>query len=172
MGDDANAIKYFKQAGTLLPNDPLAPLNLAMIYDKQGKVVESKPIYEQIVKMDPGNVLALNNLAMIMADQGSDLDVALSYAERAKQKVPANIDISDTLGLIYIKKNLSDQAINIFTDIVKKDPNRYIFHYHLAMAYYQKGDRMNAKKSAQMALTKAPPKQDEQKIRELLAKCG
>ncbi len=171
-GDDANAIKYFKQAGTLLPNDPLAPLNLAMIYDRMGKSGESKPIYEQIVKVDPGNVLALNNLAMIMADQGSDLDLALTYAERAKQKFPSNIDISDTLGLIYIKKNLSDQAINLFADIVKKDPNRYIFHYHLAMAYYQKGDKMNAKKSAQMALTKAPPKQDEQKIRELLAKCG
>ncbi len=172
MGDDTNAIKYFKQAGTLLPNDPLAPLQLAMIYDKQGKSTDSKPIYEQIVKMDPGNVLALNNLAMIMADQGSDLDVALSYAERAKQKLPTNIDISDTLGLIYIKKNLSDQAINIFADIVKKDPNRYIFHYHLAMAYYQKGDKMNAKKSAQMALTKTPPKEEEQRIRELLAKCG
>lgn len=172
MGDDANSIKYFKQAETLLPNDPLAPLNLAMIYDRMGKPLESKPIYERVVKLDPGNVLALNNLAMIMADQGSDLDLALTYAERAKQKVPGSIDISDTLGLIYIKKNLSDQAINIFADIVKKDPNRYIFHYHLAMAYYQKGDKMNAKKAAQTALTKAPPKQDEQKIRELLAKCG
>ncbi|MBM3760667.1 MAG: tetratricopeptide repeat protein [Acidobacteria bacterium] len=136
MGDDANAIKYFKQAGTLLPNDPLAPLNLAMIYDRMGKQAESKPIYEQVVKLDPGNVLALNNLAMIMADQGSDLDLALSYAERAKQKLPTNTDISDTLGLIYIKKNLADQAINIFADIVKKDPNRYVYHYHLAMAYY------------------------------------
>jgi tetratricopeptide (TPR) repeat protein len=172
MGDDANAIKYFKQAGTLLPNDPLAPLNLAMIYDRQGRPDQSKPVYEQVVKLDPGNVLALNNLAMIMADQGTDLDLALSYAERAKQKLPNNTDISDTLGLIYIKKNFSDQAINIFTDIVKKDPNRYIYHYHLAMAYYQKGDKMNAKKAAQTALTKAPPKQDEEKIRELLAKCG
>ncbi len=172
MGDDENAIKYFKQAGALLPNDPLAPLNLAMIYDRLGKTAESKPIYEQVVKLDPGNVLALNNLAMIMADQGSDLDLALSYAERAKQKLPTNLDISDTLGLIYIKKNLADQAINIFNDIVKKDPNRYIYHYHLAMAFYQKGDKANAKKAAQAALTKAPPKQDEQRIRELLAKCG
>jgi tetratricopeptide (TPR) repeat protein len=172
MGDDANAIKYFRQAGTLLPNDPLAPLNVAMIYDRMGKSSESKPIYEQVVKLDPGNVLALNNLAMIMADQGTDLDMALSYAERAKQKLPGNMDVSDTLGLIYIKKNLADQAINIFTDILRKDPNRYIYHYHLAMAYYQKGDKMNAKKSAQTALSKTPTKQDEQRIRELLAKCG
>ncbi len=172
MGDDQNAIKYFRQAGTLLPNDPLAPLNLAMIYDRLGKPLESKPIYEQVVKLDPGNVLALNNLAMIMANEGTDLDLALTYAERAKQKLPTNMDISDTLGLIYIKKNLSDQAINIFSDIVKKDPNQYIYHYHLAMAFYQKGDKLNAKKAAQTALTKAPPKHEEDKIKELLAKCG
>jgi tetratricopeptide (TPR) repeat protein len=172
MGDDANAIKYFRQAGTLLPNDPLAPLNIAMIYDRMGKPLESKPLYEQVVKLDPGNVLALNNLAMILADQGQDLDIALSYAERAKQKLPSNPDISDTLGLIYIKKNLSDQAITIFNDIVKKDPNRYDYHYHLAMAYFQKGDKANAKKAAQTALTKTPPKSEEQRIRDLLAKCG
>ena len=143
-----------------------------MIYDRQGKVADSKPLYEQIVKADPGNVLALNNLAMILAEQGTELDMALTYAERAKQKLPSNIDVADTLGLIYIKKNLSDQAIGVFNDIVKKDPNRSIFHYHLAMAYYQKGDKPNAKKSAQNALTKTPPKPEEQKIRELLAKCG
>ena len=172
MGDDANAIKYFKQAGVLLPTDPISNVQLAMIYDRQGKSAESRPLYELIVKADPGNVLALNNLAMILAEQGTELDMALTYAERAKQKLPSNIDVADTLGLIYIKKNLSDQAIGVFTDIVKKDPNRSIFHYHLAMAYYQKGDKPNAKKSAQNALTKAPPKPEELKIRELLAKCG
>ncbi len=172
MGDDANAVKYFRQGGTLLPNDPISMINLAMIYDRQGKNAESKPLYEQIIKMDPGNVLALNNLAMILAEQGTELDMALTYAERAKQKLPTDIDVADTLGLIYIKKNLSDQAIGVFNEIVRKDPNRSIFHYHLAMAYYQKGDKPNAKKSAQNALTKAPPKPEEQKIRELLAKCG
>lgn len=171
-GDDANAIKYFKQGGDLLPNDPVGPLQLAMILDRQGKAAESKPIYEQVLKVDPGNVLALNNVAYILADSGQDLDLALTYAERAKQKVPGNTDISDTLGLIYIKKNLSDQAINIFQDLIKKDPNRALYHYHLAVAYYQKGDKANAKKSAQLALTKTPPKSEEAKIKDLLSKLG
>ncbi len=171
-GDDVNAIKYFKQGGELLPRDPVGPLQLAMILDRQGRMAESKPIYEQVLKLDPGNVLALNNVAYILAETGQDLDQALTYAERAKQKMPANLDVSDTLGWIYIKKNLSDQAINIFAELVKKDPNRAIYHYHLAMAYYQKGDKLNAKKSAQLALTKAPIKQDETKIRDLLSKLG
>ncbi|MDX2267989.1 MAG: tetratricopeptide repeat protein [Bryobacter sp.] len=169
-GDDANAIKYFKQGSELLPGDPVGPLNHAMILDRQGKAAESRPIYEQVLKIDPGNVLALNNVAYILAETGQDLDLALTYAERAKQKVPQNTDISDTLGLIYIKKNLSDQAINIFLDLIKKDPNRALYHYHLAVAYYQKGDKPNAKKSASVALAKAPPKAEEAKIRDLLSK--
>jgi tetratricopeptide (TPR) repeat protein len=169
-GDDANAIKYFKQGSELLPGDPSGPLNHAMILDRQGRTAESKPIYEQVLKIDPGNVLALNNVAYILADQGQDLDLALTYAERAKQKVPNNTDVSDTLGLIYLKKNLSDQAISIFLDLIKQDPNRALYYYRLAVAYYQKGDKPNAKKSATIALSKAPPKQEEAKIRDLLSK--
>jgi tetratricopeptide (TPR) repeat protein len=172
MGDDANAAKYYKQAQQILPTDPIAPLQLAMLLERQGKTIEAKPIYESVLKVDPGNVLALNNVAYILAEQGTDLDLALTYAERAKQKMPGNIDVSDTLGWIYIKKNLSDQAINIFQDLVKKDPNRAVFHYHLAMAYYQKGDKPNAKKAAQTALQKTPGKDDEVKIKDLLVKCS
>lgn len=171
-GDDQNAIKYFRQAQDLNPNDPVAPLQLAMILERLGKGAESQPIYERVLKVDPGNVLALNNMAYLLAEKGQDLDQALAYAERAKQKLPSNPDVADTLGWIYIKKNLADQAINIFSDLVKKDPNRSVYQYHLAMAYFQKGDKPNAKKAAQTALSKGPTKDEEQKIKDLIAKCG
>jgi tetratricopeptide (TPR) repeat protein len=171
-GDDENAIKYFRQARELMPNDPTPPLQLAMILDKNGKGAESRPIYEQVLKVDPGNVLALNNMAYLLAETGQDLDLALTYAERAKQKLPSNIDVADTLGWIYIKKNLADQAITVFTDLVKKDPNRSTFHYHLAVALFQKGDKPGAKKAAQTALAKAPSAAELNKIKELIAKCG
>ena len=171
-GDDQNAIKYFKQAQDLNPGDPVAPLQLAMIYERLGKGAEAQPIYERVLKVDPGNILALNNMAYILAEKGQDLDQALAYAERAKQKLPSDPDVADTLGWIYIKKNLADQAINIFSDLVKKDPNKSVYQYHLAMAYFQKGDKPNAKRAAQAALTKTPNKDEEQKIKELIAKCG
>jgi tetratricopeptide (TPR) repeat protein len=171
-GDDENAIKYFRQARELMPTDPTPTLQLAMILDKNGKGAESRPIYEQVLKVDPGNVLALNNMAYLLAETGQDLDLALTYAERAKQKLPSNIDVADTLGWIYIKKNLADQAISVFTDLVKKDPNRSTFHYHLAVALFQKGDKPGAKKAAQTALSKAPSAAELSKIKELISKCG
>jgi Flp pilus assembly protein TadD len=80
--------------------------------------------------------------------------------------------VADTLGWIYIKKNLSDNAIEIFRDLTKKLPGNSTFHYHLGMALFQKGDRPSARKELQTALQSKPSQQEATKIKELLAKLG
>ena len=129
-------------------------------------------MYEQSLRIQPDNVIALNNLAFMLADSGSDLDQALTMAQRAKQQRPNDGNVSDTLGWIYIKKNLSDSAIAIFRDLVKAEPERATYRYHLAMALYQKGDKASAKKECEAALRANPPKDEETKIRDLMAKLG
>jgi predicted Zn-dependent protease len=76
------------------------------------------------------------------------------------------------MGWIYIKKNLSDNAISILRELTTKYPDRAVYQYHLGMAYFQKGDKPQAKKILQGALTKKPDKSEEAKIKELIAKCG
>lgn len=171
-GDLATAIGMMEKAKGVDPNSPVPVLTLAMLYDAQGQQEKSRPYYEQVLAKEPDNPMALNNLAYIMAEQGTNLDQALTMCQKAKQKLPTNVEVSDTLGWIYIKKNLSDNAIGIFKDLVDKHPERSTFHYHLAMAYFQKGDKPQAKKLLQTALTKNPPKGEEAKIRDLMAKCG
>ena len=140
--------------------------------DGLGQRSEARQLYQDILKQDPDNALILNNLAYMMAESGTDLDQALGYAQRAKYVMPNNPEVSDTLGWIYIKKNLSDNAIDIFKDLTKREPGRSTFHYHLGMAFYQKGDKYQAKQSLQSALRYKPDKAEESKIRELLAKIG
>jgi Flp pilus assembly protein TadD len=171
-GDFNSAIEAFRKAKELRPNDPVPPLHLAVLLDAQGQHEQARPIYEQILKLDPDHPLALNNLAYMMAQDGQNLDQALSMAQRAKQKLPDNPDVSDTLGWIYIKKNLSDNAIQIYRDLIAKQPERSTFRYHLGMALYQKGDRVQARKELQIALQKKPSKEEEAQIRELIGKLG
>jgi predicted Zn-dependent protease len=123
-----------------------------------------------VLRLEPGNVIALNNYAFIKAEEGSDLDGALTMAQKAKQQAPNSLEVSDTLGWIYIKKNLPDEALRIYRDIVKKNPQNPIFRLHLAQAMFQKGDRPGARQELNAALKFNPNKTTETQIRGLLQK--
>jgi len=172
MGNTSEAIAYFRRAKELAPNDPATHFPLALVLDATGQHQESMKIYEQVLKLQPDNPVALNNLAYLMAELGGDLDLALTYAQRAKQKYPQSPDVSDTLGWLYIKKNLSAEAIGIYKDLIAQQPTNATFRYHLGMALFQKGDKPQAKRELQAALKGSPSKEEEGKIRELLARIG
>lgn len=171
-GDLPAAIRTFDKAKQLRPNDPAPYLQLALLFEKSGNPAKARPIYEQILKLQPDHPIALNNLAFIIAETGGDLDQALAFSQKARQKLPDNPDIADTLGWIYIKKNLSDNAVNIFRDLTAKQPQRSTFHYHLGMALYQRGDKPQARKELQSALGDKPSPLEEKQIKDLLGRIG
>lgn len=171
-GDFDAAIDKFRLASEAAPNSAQPLLAWAMILDDTGRSQQAEPLYEQILKIQPDQPEALNNLAFIKAEKGVDLEEALGMAQRALQKKPNSPDIADTLGWIYIRKNLSEDAVRLFQDLVTKQPNNPIYHYHYGMALQQKGDRASAKRELQKALADSPSKPQEQQIRDLLSKLG
>jgi putative PEP-CTERM system TPR-repeat lipoprotein len=171
-GQAQASLDMARKGQQLAPTSPSANLQVAMMMEAVGDHKGSIPHYENVLKVDPDNFYALNNLAFLYADSGKDLDQALTYVQRAKAKVPNNDDISDTLGFVYVKKNLNDQAITIFRELTSKQPKNPTYHYHLGMAQFQKGNKPAARQSLQTALTLKPGKDDEAKIRELLGKVG
>ncbi len=164
------AIEMLRRGQALAPGNALANLQLGMTYEAAGMRREAVPFYENVLKADGNNPVALNNLAFLLAEDGRDLDRALTYATKAKQQMPDDDNVSDTLAWVYLKKKLSDNAMAIFKDLVKRHPDFAQYRYHLAMAQLQKGDLPAAKQSLQVALTLKPIKEDEPKIREMLAK--
>jgi tetratricopeptide (TPR) repeat protein len=172
-GDVNAAIDSYRKARSLAaPNDALPATRLALMLDGVGRRDESKPLYEEILRINPNSIPALNNLAYIKAEEGTDLDTALTLAQRARQSAPQDPNIADTLGWVYIKKNLSDDAIRVYREVVGTSPNNATYHYHLAMALYQKGDKRAAKQALEDALKHQPSPADQQNIRELMGKVG
>jgi tetratricopeptide (TPR) repeat protein len=169
-GDANAAIESFRKARDLNPSDPRPFVPLALLLESGGRKDEAKAAYQQALKLQPDNVVAMNNLAFMMAESGEDLDEALTLAQRARQRAPQDLNIADTLGWIYIRKNLNDNAIQIFRDLVKKAPDNSTFRYHLAMALFQRGDKPQAKKELAVALQNKPSQEEEIKIRELMDK--
>lgn len=171
-GDLDGALSSFTQAHQLTPNDAKPIVEIALIYDQSGRADLARTNYENALKLDPENAQAMNNLAYLKADEQVDLDRALSLAERARQKMPDNIEVQDTLALIYVRKNLTDEALRIMRELVGKRPANPVYHYHLALALYQKGDKPAAKKELGTALSLKPAAADQLRIRELMGKIG
>jgi tetratricopeptide (TPR) repeat protein len=168
-GDVNAAIETFRQASQAAPADTRPLLQLGLLMDGTGRRDQAKPIYEQILKIQPDHPIALNNLAFIKAEEGQDLDEALTMAQRARQGLPNSPDVMDTLGWIYLKKNLSDDAIRTFKELIVAAPNSASYHYHYGMALLQKGDKPSAKRELETAIRFNPSKDDGIKIRQLLA---
>jgi tetratricopeptide (TPR) repeat protein len=171
-GDLVDAIPALEQARKSMPDNSVVLSTLALALDGSGRKAEARKIYETTLKNDPNNGVALNNLAFLIADGGGDLDQALTLAQRAKQMLPNTAEVSDTLGLIYLRKNLSDNAIDIFQDLVNKQPNQPTFRYHLGMAFSQKGDRPRAIQQLQQALKQNPPLDERERIQQLMNRLG
>jgi tetratricopeptide (TPR) repeat protein len=171
-GDLGNAVASLQKAHDALPENSGILTNLAILLDAVGRWNDARQAYESTVKLDPNNGTALNNLAFLLAEHGGDLNDALTKAQRAKQLMPNMAEVSDTLGVIYLKKNLADNAIDIFQDLVTKVPGNAVFRYHLGMGFYQKGDKPRALKELQNALKSNPEKADREKIQALIAKLG
>jgi tetratricopeptide (TPR) repeat protein len=168
LKDTPKAIDAYKKSKELIPDNVTVLNNLAILLDNSGQHAEARKVYEQSIQRDPNNPEALNNLAYLMAETGGNLDEALTLATRAKQKLPTMSEVSDTIGWIYLKKNLSDNAADIFKDLVGKVPDNSTYRYHYAMALVQKGDKANATLQCQAALKNKPNKEEEGRIRDLM----
>lgn len=169
-GDLANAIQALQEARKYLPDNTVVLSTLALVLDTAGHWDDANKVYQATLKMEPNNPIALNNLAFLMAEHGGDLDQALTLAQRAKQLLPDLPEVSDTLGDIYLRKNLYGDAVDIFKDLVTKVPTSSTYHFHLARAYYQQGDKLHAQSQLQLAMKYSPAPTERNQIQELLLK--
>lgn len=170
--DIPGAAAAFQTARQFAARDARPVLELALLYDRTGRAPEARKEYETVIQLQPDNPTALNNLAYLEAEQSVDLDQALAHAERARQKLPADPDVQDTLALIYLRKNLTNDGIRLLRELVSRKPASAPFRLHLALALYQKGDRASAKHELEAALSRQPSPGEQQQIRELLRKVG
>jgi tetratricopeptide (TPR) repeat protein len=171
-GDSKGGVEAFKKAKEIDPADAVPSLRLALFYDNEGRHDEARKYYEDALKLRPDDPTALNNLAYLKADDGVDLDQALAFAQRAQNKLPDDLNVRDTVALIYVKKNLTEDSLRMLRELVNKRPDSATFHLHLAMALYQKGDRPTAKKELEAAMRNKPTEKEQGEIKQLMAKVG
>ena len=168
-GNAPQAVSEFETARKLSPKDPQSTAMLALALRAAGKNSDAERVYREALAMQPENALVKNNLAYMLAEKGGNLDDALRLAQEALHQQPGNVAVADTVAYIYVKKNLPNSAIQILSNATQKDPKQPVYHYHLAMALIEQGDKAGARREGEAALADGPGKADEEKIRAMLA---
>jgi len=171
-GNLGEALAQFQRAADTGPGNSDAALQAALVLETTGQTADVAERYRAVLKLDPNNWVALNNLAYRLAEDGGDLDVALEYAQHAREGQPDSEDVADTLGLIYLKKGMPDQAIATLGRAMQKNQRSVPVRSHLAAALDQKRDVAPWMQELRIALRRNYSAENERRITELLQNIG
>jgi len=169
-GDFSKAITSFEQAKEWAPNDPLVATALADALAVAGRNADAAASYRQMLVLDPENANAMNNLAYALLNTGGAPDEAQKLAEQALQKSPRNPSFADTLGMVYLKKNLADSAFQVYSGLTQRFPDSPVFRYHYALSLTQMGQKDRAKTQLEAALRRSPSDELRKNIEASLAR--
>jgi len=129
---------------------------LAMLLQVTGRFAESAAFYQQILTLQPDNVIAINNLAWILCEEQGQYQQALELAQRGLEKAPDYIDLIDTRGVAYYRLGEFDKAIQDFTKCLKLypegAPSAVASYLHLGKALSKLGQKDKAVESIKKAL--------------------
>lgn len=154
------AIASFLEAENAGALPPSGQQLLARLYLTAGRDAEAKPLYEKVLAARSDLPGAKNDLAWILAKEGSDLERALTLAQEAQQAEPESAEVADTLGYVYLKKGLNDPALQQFKYAIElsqrgktaTSPERPEYHYHAGLALKATGRNEEAAAAFERAL--------------------
>jgi len=125
---------------------------LGMIYESRKQYDQAQARYQEVLKINPRFAPAANNLAWLMIERGGNSDVALGYAQTAREVAPADPSIADTLGWIYYQKKVYLKALSLLEESAEKLSNNPLVLHHYGMALYKNEKKPEARKALEKSL--------------------
>ncbi len=173
--ETGNPDKAIDQYTRLLEKNPglvTAHMMLGILLDAKGLYGEGAQHYKKALDTRPRYAPAANNLAWYLINRTDKVDEALSWARVAREVLPEDPAIMDTLGLVYLKKGLVDSAITEFKDSLEKSGDNSEVLIHLGQAYHSKGDTGNAAATLKKVVTLDQNQERKQEAIALLKTMG
>jgi tetratricopeptide (TPR) repeat protein len=144
---------------------------LASAYSNGGQIDPAITAYGAALRLNPRNVLAANNLAVLLVDYKGDsqnLQKAFALSRDFEKEAPHPLFL-DTLGWVHLKMGQQEDAIRLMKHAVAKSPEIPTLNYHLGMAFYQSGRKTEARAYLLKALKSAEVFQGRQEAEQTLS---
>jgi tetratricopeptide (TPR) repeat protein len=124
-----------------------------------GSIDEAKRDYLHLLKLQPDNAVALNNLAYILSLRDGEHDRALKMLNKAMEIAGPNPHFLDTRALIHLAAGRPTEARKDLENAIAES-SQPMFHFHLAQVYLAEKNRSSAtmayRNAVSLGLTKTP----------------
>ena len=132
----SQAAEKFEKGLDIAPDDANLHLNLAQVYQRLEKWNNATSHIEKAMVLEPGNTTARKIMANLNMQRGNKYLRAKDYDQSLEcyGKVPADLmpsSLYNTIGYLYIMKNMHLEAVNEFDKALEADPKDKIAHQNL-----------------------------------------
>ena len=117
-----------------------------------GRKDEAAQAYVQAIQARNDHAPALNNLAMLWADDDKTRQQALNLAMAAFTKANTDPAIIDTLGYALLRNNRLEEALRVLDRAVALAGDNGAIHYHRALTLNELDRRQDAVAALESAL--------------------
>jgi len=128
------------------------PLSLLLLlgdfYGLQERIRESEQAYREVLKRDPKNIVALNNLAAVLALQKTNVDEAERLIKTAINIAGPVANLLDTYAMVLMAQGKPQQAAAVLQEALDDQPSG-ILYFHAAQALAQLGKNKEAAEAFQ-----------------------
>jgi tetratricopeptide (TPR) repeat protein len=151
------------------PEDIDALLQLGSLYEQQSDFNKARQSYQKLLTLNANHGPALNNLAYIQTENFNETDKAYELAMRARNLLPSDPSIADTLGWIYYKRGDYDLALSLVKESIRKIAQHPMILYHLGKIQNARNDNEATKAALTQALELGLDGEQAEEAKEILA---
>lgn len=143
MKSDLNtAMDRYQMVLETQPYNTDAQFGLATIYHRTGELGMARALYSDVLKSEPQNLEALNNLLVLVGQESPQ--EALGELEQLEMRNPDFSPIPAQMASIHAKLGKFDHAIQAIERAIQLEPENLAYQYNLAVLLDKSGQRDEA----------------------------
>jgi len=139
LGNRQRALELLESSAAKFPRDAETQFKLADVYADAGRPSDAERTLRQMLNVNPSDHRVLNYLGYLLANNGKNLDEAITLVNRALQADPGRGEYLDSLGWAYYKQGNLNEAEKYLSQAAQKLPDHPEILDHLGDVYAKRG---------------------------------